>query len=88
LPRHGVLEHQTDERATFVRSECSGDEALRLEVESLLANASRSKDSGLGIRDLGLELIGQQIGVHKVVSLLGAGAMGEVYLKRLAPPKN
>ena len=72
-----------------MREACAGDELLRAEVESLLANQSRADalGSGLGIRESGLgmsteELIGKQIGVYQVVSLLGAGGMGEVYRAR------
>jgi eukaryotic-like serine/threonine-protein kinase len=84
---HGALARDAGERAAFVREACGGDESLRLEVESLLVNATRAKESGLGIEgleigDLGLELIGQQVGVYKIVSLLGAGGMGEVYRAR------
>ena len=79
---HEALECEPGARADFVRAECGGDESLRLEVESLLANASRATESGLGIRDLGLELIGTQIGVYQIISLLGAGGMGEVYRAR------
>ena len=86
---HDALERPADDRAAFVRDACAGDEVLRAEVESLLANHSRAEalGTGLGIRDSGLgmsteELIGTQIGVYKVVSLLGAGGMGEVYRAR------
>ncbi len=86
---HDALERRPDDRAAFVRDACAGDDVLRGEVESLLANQSRADavGTGLGIRDSGLgmrteELIGTQIGVYKVVSLLGAGGMGEVYRAR------
>ena len=79
---HDALERLPGERAAFVREACAGDDVLRVEVESLLANASAAKDSRLGIRDLGLELVGKQIGVYRIDSLLGAGGMGEVYRAR------
>ena len=81
---HDALERAPADRAAFVREACAGDAALCAEVESLLANQSRADaiGSGLGIRDSGLDLIGKQIGVYQVVSLLGAGGMGEVYRAR------
>ena len=34
---HAALEHEESKRATFLAQACGGDEALRREVESLLA---------------------------------------------------
>jgi eukaryotic-like serine/threonine-protein kinase len=79
---HQALECETGARADLVRAACGGDESLRIEVESLLVNAAGVKASGLGIGDLGLGLIGQHIGVYQIVSMLGAGGMGEVYRAR------
>jgi eukaryotic-like serine/threonine-protein kinase len=75
------------QRAAFLRDACGGDLALQREVESLLARDEGAEsflerppafESG----DSGLDLIGQQIGTYKVLSLLGAGGMGEVYRAR------
>jgi Tol biopolymer transport system component len=81
---HGALEHPLSERAAYVRDACTGDTAMCAEVESLLANKSGADGlgSGLGIRELGFDLIGKQIGVYQIVSLLGSGGMGQVYRAR------
>src|SRR5262249_28748483 len=68
------------------------DDELRREVESLLAN-QRTNDSFIGrlaldemvqglAQDTQGSWIGRKIGSHQIVSLLGAGGMGEVYRAR------
>src|SRR2546425_11679565 len=85
-----ALEREPDDRAIFLEEACAGDEALRREVESLLAYKTRAENF---IESPALEVaakalaqdqtnlaVGQAIGHYKIMSLLGAGGMGEVYL--------
>jgi eukaryotic-like serine/threonine-protein kinase len=81
-----ALERPPDERAAFLSDVCAGDEALRRDVESLLAHNSSARDfldaPALDLLQDGARdqsLIGRQFGCHRIVSLLGAGGMGEVY---------
>ena len=87
-----ALTRDARERAAFVAAACGSDGSLRLEVEALLARA-RSAEAFLaapmgevaanilGDAD-GASLVGRQIGSYKILSLLGAGGMGEVYRAR------
>jgi serine/threonine protein kinase len=87
-----ALDKDPAERAAFVDQSCGTDEALRREVQSLLAYASEAEsflerpavdaapkppsDSH------GATLVGRTVLHYQVLSLLGAGGMGEVYLAR------
>src|SRR2546422_9308290 len=78
------------ERETFLDDACRDDKALRREVESLLAAedgagsflaAGAMRDAAkMLVEDESLSLVGKQIGHYQVLSWLGAGGMGEVYL--------
>src|SRR5262245_52682937 len=85
-----ALERDTGERAAFLAEACARDDALRGEVESLLrcdAAADGFMESPawevaakLCAEDQVQSMIGRQIGPYQILSLLGAGGMGEVHL--------
>ncbi len=85
-----ALELEAEERRVFLEQECAGDDELRREVESLLASDDDS-DSFMespAVEDAADTLAGddarlqagQKISRYKIVSLIGQGGMGEVYL--------
>jgi len=87
---HAALEREPNRRTAFLEQECDGDEGLLGEVESLLAHQEPG-ESLLAVpaldvaaqnlvEDQGPRWVGNQIGSYKVLSLLGRGGMGEVYL--------
>ena len=78
-----------DRRPAYLAEACGGDEALRQEVESLLAWDTRAKsflDSPVLVRvddaTVMKNLEGQRIGPYQLASKIGAGGMGEVYKAR------
>ena len=89
---HAALLRAVPDRSRFVREVSGDDEALRCEVESLLAQDGSAQDflktpavdlaARLMADDRHFSLIGQQLGAYRVISLLGAGGMGEVYRAR------
>jgi eukaryotic-like serine/threonine-protein kinase len=89
---HSALEREVSLRAAYVQEVCAGDEALRAEVESLLLHENGANSFldapalGAAAKILGeyrgQSMIGRQLGSYQIVSLLGAGGMGEVYQAR------
>ena len=85
-----ALDRGPSERAAFVNESCGGDETLRREVESLLTYASEAESFlerpavDIAPKPPGASheasLVGRTVSHYQVLSLLGAGGMGEVYL--------
>src|SRR5262249_42272331 len=67
-------------RAAFLESACGSDAELRQEVESLLRHAPQAQRF-LETRapETETNLSGRQVGPYRILSLAGAGGMGEVY---------
>ncbi len=87
---HEALKHKPEEREVFLKQACDGDEALRDEVQSLLGYDAQAAQfietppddiaAALLARETKGSMVGQTLGQYRIVSLLGAGGMGEVYL--------
>ncbi len=83
-----ALRRDPRERARFLEEACKGDDELRREVESLIASSERGEsfltvpvlEDGAATIDDPTGMIGRRIGFYQILSPLGAGGMGEVYL--------
>src|SRR5262249_33777947 len=81
-----------EDRAAHLDQACGDNESLRHEVESLLAadgkvgdflDAGAMGDAAKAMaQGKALSLIGKTLGPYQVLSLIGAGGMGEVYQAR------
>ena len=88
---HTALKRPSDQRDEFLDQVCAGDAGLRQEVQSLLA-AQEQAGSFLGTKtearvaaqpiERAMPLLGRISDSYDLLSLLGAGGMGEVYLAR------
>ncbi len=90
---HEAMEHDVTSRAAWLADACGEDSGLRREVETLLRE-STSADTlpfleteailaaapNLPRFDQDRTMIGQRIGLYRIVSELGRGGMGNVYL--------
>jgi eukaryotic-like serine/threonine-protein kinase len=88
---HAALERDEKERAAFLAQACQGDQVLQREVESLLRYEDQAEnfiDSPalevaakiMATEQSATLLIAKMINQYKIISALGAGGMGEVYL--------
>jgi len=87
---HAALERQSAERGAFLDEACAGDNELRKEVESLLVSGEHDESflespaledaARMLAADKTDSLLGQRLGSYQIISQLGAGGMGEVYL--------
>jgi hypothetical protein len=87
-----ALDKDPSERAAFVDESCGDDETLRREVQSLLTYATVAESflerpavdiaTAPSSESHETTLVGRTVSHYQVLSLLGAGGMGEVYLAR------
>ena len=78
-----ALERPPGERTAFLDEACSGQDALRERVDKLLANHEEAEANGFLERAPVVESMeltpGTELGHYKLVRLIGAGGMGQVY---------
>jgi len=89
---YAILEAPPEGRGSLLVSACGGDPVLRTEVESLLRSDSHAGDflSSEKLRShiarigsaASVPAVGSEVGPYRILSAIGAGAMGEVYLAR------
>jgi eukaryotic-like serine/threonine-protein kinase len=87
---HQALEREPHERTAFLEQACGDDLALRRELESLLGYDERAAHfieappddvaAAMLAGEQRQSMVGRTISHYQLVSLLGAGGMGEVYL--------
>src|SRR6266516_4345734 len=83
-----ALERNPAERSAFLNQACADDPALRSQVESLIASHDQAGDSieamaaeaATEMLDDDRAIVGKQIGHYQVLSNIGRGGMGEVFL--------
>ncbi|HLE64441.1 MAG TPA: hypothetical protein VI750_14915, partial [Pyrinomonadaceae bacterium] len=89
---HQAVELPPEELAAFITAACSGNEELRQEVESLILShleAEEFMEEPLAEKATRLiaekqmaSIVGKSVGNYTILSLIGTGGMGEVYLAK------
>lgn len=89
---YSAQEYTPAERSAFLDEVCGTDAAMREEVEALLTAASGNDDflsspayelaAGMLADEASEFSAGQEVGRYEILSLLGSGGMGQIYLAR------
>ncbi|HEY5405303.1 MAG TPA: serine/threonine-protein kinase, partial [Pyrinomonadaceae bacterium] len=82
---HAALQRKPEDRANFLNQSCAGDIALYDDVKALLTSYQNDdsffEDSASALAaEMFADRVGETIGPYEVLSQLGSGAMGVVYL--------
>lgn len=86
---NSALERPLPDRSIFLSEACGGDHALRSAVESLLSSDNEAEEfinapayevAANLLVDNSSVAAGQSLGSYRILSILGKGGMGEVYL--------
>lgn len=86
-----AIELSPDERAKFIEESCGSDQTLRRDLESLLESDHKSGEFLAGVvqgaardlvssQDVSALRAGAQFGHYQILSRVGSGGMGQVYL--------
>src|SRR5688572_22245874 len=87
---HSALELRPDERAAYLDEACGGDGEMRGRVDALIAAYEVSDEfldapahgfeSSTLLREPTDSLAGKSVGRYQILSIIGRGGMGTVYL--------